>query len=107
MTMDVETTYLDAKMFDNKPVCMRIRSLVTAMLAQLDVKHLIFTTFSAIKVSIKNGLFHKKIRDKILTSHFIVNYAFRCIFLLYSFSQRNASRGYQIIYLYLVEKINI
>ena len=42
MTMDGETTYLEAKMFDNKPVCMRIRSLVTAMLAQLDVKHLIF-----------------------------------------------------------------
>ena len=38
MTMDVETTYLNARMIDDKPVFMGIRPLVTAILGQLDAK---------------------------------------------------------------------
>ena len=38
MRMDVETAYLNAKMIEDKPVYIRIGSLVTAILAQLDAK---------------------------------------------------------------------
>ena len=38
MTMDVETTYLNAKMIDDKPVFMGVGPLVTAILAQIDAK---------------------------------------------------------------------